>query len=96
MLEHLGVYDPIPNRWGQKVCGLNVDRIKYWVACGANFDIRSRELLGLAGILPVSPDTYIRVERLKKREEMEREAKKYFDKLDREEREAMEQENDES
>lgn len=36
LLENLGSYDPIPNRWGQKVCGLNVSRIKYWIACGVD------------------------------------------------------------
>ena len=90
MLEHLGVYDPIPNRWGQKVCGLNVDRIKYWVACGATFDIRTRELLGLAGILPVSPDTYIRVARLNERQKMEDQAAAYLQKLDEEDAAEME------
>lgn len=76
--EHLGSYDPIPNRWGQKLCGLNVDRIKYWIACGAHPDIRTRELLGLAGILPISPDTKIRCIRLKERKDMEQKAETYL------------------
>jgi len=81
-LEHLGAYDPIPNRWGQKVCGLNIDRIKYWIACGAQLDPKARELLGIGGILPISPDTVIRASRLRERKELEDRITEYFVKED--------------
>lgn len=81
-LEHLGAYDPIPNRYGQKVCGLNIDRIKYWIACGAQLDPKARELLGIGGILPISPDTVIRATRLRERKELETKITDYFVKED--------------
>ena len=53
--EQLGVYDPMPNEHNEKVVSLNIDRIKYWLAHGAEPKKSVAVLLGLAGILPVHP-----------------------------------------
>ena len=73
-LEQLGSFDPIPNRWGQKVCGLNVERIKYWLACGCHLTDASAKILGLAGITPISPDTVFQAKKLKERQVIEKRA----------------------
>ncbi|CAB3996472.1 28S ribosomal S16, mitochondrial-like [Paramuricea clavata] len=53
--EQLGVYDPMPNEHNEKVATLNIERIKYWLAHGAEPKKSVAVLLGLAGILPVHP-----------------------------------------
>ncbi|XP_028407672.1 probable 28S ribosomal protein S16, mitochondrial [Dendronephthya gigantea] len=53
--EQLGVYDPMPNEHNEKIVSLNIDRIKYWLAHGAEPKKPVSVLLGLAGILPVHP-----------------------------------------
>ena len=73
-LEQLGSFDPIPNQWGQKVCGLNVERIKYWIACGCHLTDASARVLGLAGITPLSPETVFQAKKLKDRKEIEQRA----------------------
>lgn len=55
-LEQLGCWDPFPNReHGEQLVGLNIERILYWIAQGAEPTERVAELLGLAGILPIHP-----------------------------------------
>jgi len=76
-VEQLGSFDPVPNRWGMKVCGLNVERIKYWLACGARVSTGAANILGLAGITPISPDTVFRADKLKEREKIEAQATDY-------------------
>ena len=34
-IEQLGTFDPMPNKYGEKLVALNFDRIKYWLANGA-------------------------------------------------------------
>ncbi|KAI0981349.1 hypothetical protein GJ496_001030 [Pomphorhynchus laevis] len=57
--EQLGSYDPLPNRYGELLIGFNIDRIRYWLGKGAEPTKSVRELLGLAGILPVFPRSYL-------------------------------------
>merc|ERR1719350_1574695 len=64
VIENLGVFDSVPNRWGQKVCGLNVERIKYWLACGVKMSKGTAKIFGLAGITPLSPDTIFQAKKL--------------------------------
>ena len=45
----------MPNEHNEKVVSLNIDRIKYWLAHGAEPKKSVAILLGLAGILPVHP-----------------------------------------
>uniref|UniRef100_A0A8C5PGD0 Small ribosomal subunit protein bS16m n=1 Tax=Leptobrachium leishanense TaxID=445787 RepID=A0A8C5PGD0_9ANUR len=35
-LEQLGTYDPMPNIYNEKLVSLNIEKIKYWIACGAH------------------------------------------------------------
>eukprot|EP00039_Didymoeca_costata_P024717 m.11222 g.11222 ORF g.11222 m.11222 type:complete len:112 (-) comp4402_c0_seq1:155-490(-) len=51
-LERVGTYDPLPTREGAKYVTLDIDRIKYWIAEGAQPTERVSILLGKAGILP--------------------------------------------
>ena len=54
-LEILGTYNPIPDRFGSKHVTLNIERIKYWVARGADPSETVARLLGRAGIVPMFP-----------------------------------------
>jgi len=85
-VEQLGSFDPVPNRYGYKVCGLNVERIKYWLACGVQLTSGAAKILGLAGITPLSPETVFTAEKLKEREIAEVKASEYVrkNKLDQE------------
>ncbi|CAM4539731.1 unnamed protein product, partial [Lepidochelys kempii] len=35
-LEQVGCYDPLPNSHNEKLVGLNIERIKHWIGCGAH------------------------------------------------------------
>ena len=54
-LEILGTYNPLPDRYGAKHVTLNVERIKYWVARGADPSEPVARLLGRANIIPIFP-----------------------------------------
>ena len=54
-LEILGTYNPHPDRYGTKHVTLNVERIKYWVARGADPSEPVARLLGRANVIPVFP-----------------------------------------
>ena len=54
-LEILGTYNPLPDRYGTKHVTLNVERIKYWVARGADPSEPVARLLGRAGVIPTFP-----------------------------------------
>ncbi|XP_072166911.1 small ribosomal subunit protein bS16m-like [Diadema setosum] len=58
-LEQLGTYDPMPNNHNEKLISLNVERIKFWLASGAQPSTPVSHLLGLSGLLPVHPRTYV-------------------------------------
>merc|ERR1712168_69161 len=79
VIEQVGSFDPIPNRFGYKLCGVNFERVKYWVAAGIDMDPRVRRLLGLSGIIPISPETIIAAKRLRERKEMEDLASKWVE-----------------
>eukprot|EP00938_MAST-03A_sp_MAST-3A-sp1_P000783 g783.t1 len=52
-LEELGTYDPIPSRVdNMREVRLNVERIKYWLAVGAQPSKRVSNLLSQARIIP--------------------------------------------
>ena len=72
--EQVGTYDPLPNTRNEKLVSLNIDRIKYWLAEGAEPSRPVQELLGLAGIYPIRSTTVMKAEQnrlamLKKAEE---------------------------
>lgn len=48
-LEQLGCLDPLPNAHGEKVAGLNLERLRYWLGCGAQLSRPAEKLLGRPG-----------------------------------------------
>uniref|UniRef100_A0A7S1U1H1 30S ribosomal protein S16 n=1 Tax=Phaeomonas parva TaxID=124430 RepID=A0A7S1U1H1_9STRA len=55
-LEYLGNYNPVPHKiTGEKEVQLNADRIRYWLAVGAQPSDRVAWLLAKAGIMPSRP-----------------------------------------
>uniref|UniRef100_A0A8D2N4V8 Small ribosomal subunit protein bS16m n=1 Tax=Zonotrichia albicollis TaxID=44394 RepID=A0A8D2N4V8_ZONAL len=44
-LEQLGCLDPLPNAHGEKVAGLNLERLRYWLGCGAQLSRPAEKLL---------------------------------------------------
>ncbi|XP_025941363.1 28S ribosomal protein S16, mitochondrial isoform X2 [Apteryx rowi] len=66
-LEQLGCLDPLPNAHGEKVAGLNLERLRHWLGCGAQLSRPAEKLLGLAGFLPLHPMTVTGAERLRRR-----------------------------
>ena len=57
-LEILGTYNPIANRAGMKEIRIKEDRLKYWLAVGAQPSDRVGWILGKFGILPPLPHHY--------------------------------------
>ncbi|XP_032935277.1 28S ribosomal protein S16, mitochondrial-like [Catharus ustulatus] len=70
-LEQLGCLDPLPNAHGEKVAGLNLERLRYWLGCGAQLSRPAEKLLGLAGFLPLHPMTVTAAERLRRQRQRE-------------------------
>jgi len=58
-IEQLGTFDPHVNAHGEKLVSLNIERILYWLAQGVKVDVHAGKLLGLAGLTPQQPATYI-------------------------------------
>ncbi|KAM3824393.1 small ribosomal subunit protein bS16m isoform 1-T2 [Vipera latastei] len=72
-LEQIGCYDPLPNRYGEKIVGINFDRFKHWFAYGATLSKPAEKLLGLSGFFPLHPMTITNAERLRKKKAREAE-----------------------
>lgn len=63
-IEQVGSWDPLPNKdYGEQLVALNLKRISYWMAKGAEPSDKVAELLGLAGFLPVHPRSYLTAHR---------------------------------
>ncbi|XP_075456429.1 small ribosomal subunit protein bS16m [Ascaphus truei] len=69
-LEQLGTYDPMPNINNEKLVSLNIEKIKYWIGCGAHTTKPVAKLFGFAGFFPLHPMTITNAERLKKEREL--------------------------
>ncbi|WIA12537.1 hypothetical protein OEZ86_005886 [Tetradesmus obliquus] len=54
-LDVVGWYNPIPAADGNKHIGLKFDKIKYWLAVGADPSERVTNLLSKAGLIPPPP-----------------------------------------
>ncbi|RKP01031.1 hypothetical protein CXG81DRAFT_2488, partial [Caulochytrium protostelioides] len=54
-IDTVGTYNPIPDAQGRKHLELNVERIKYWMGCGAQTTRRVAWLLSKANLLPPLP-----------------------------------------
>lgn len=61
--EQLGSYDPMPNKYNEKLVSFNFDRVKYWLGKGAVMSFHVEKLLGLSGFLPIHPRTYLDAKR---------------------------------
>ena len=72
-LEVVGTYNPIANKHGQKEIRLKEDRLKYWLAVGAQPSDRVAWLLGKFGILPPPPRPF-NPQRSKAKKETEEQA----------------------
>lgn len=57
-LEIVGTYNPLANKEGMKEIRIKEDRLKYWLAVGAQPSDRMAWILGKFGILPPSPHHY--------------------------------------
>ncbi|KAH7695677.1 Protein MRPS-16 [Aphelenchoides avenae] len=61
IIEQLGTFDPLPNDRNEKLVSLNIGRLKYWIGVrNAPVSVPALELLGLAGLFPIHPKTFIR------------------------------------
>uniref|UniRef100_A0A7E4VDX7 Small ribosomal subunit protein bS16m n=1 Tax=Panagrellus redivivus TaxID=6233 RepID=A0A7E4VDX7_PANRE len=61
IVEQLGTFDPLPNVRNEKLVSMNIGRLKYWIGVReAHISVPVLELLGLSGLFPVHPKTYIR------------------------------------
>lgn len=58
-IEQVGSYDPTVNAHNEKLCALNLERIQHYLAGGIHVSRPVAQLLGLAGLLPLHPETYI-------------------------------------
>ncbi|KAI3380685.1 hypothetical protein SNEBB_004456 [Seison nebaliae] len=56
-IEQLGTYDPMTNKYGEKLTALNYDRIKNWICKGAIPTKPVARLLGLSGFTSIHPTT---------------------------------------
>ncbi|XP_001362598.2 28S ribosomal protein S16, mitochondrial [Monodelphis domestica] len=70
-LEQLGCYDPLPNTSGEKLVGLNLERIRHWMGSGAHLTKPVEKLLGLSGYFPLHPMTVTNAERLRRKRALE-------------------------
>ncbi|KAI4499740.1 hypothetical protein M0802_004996 [Mischocyttarus mexicanus] len=59
-IEQLGSYDPIPNKYNEKLVAFNFERIQYWLGQRVAISKPVAELLGLAGFFPIHPQTYMK------------------------------------
>lgn len=73
-IEQLGTYDPMPNENNEKLVSFNFERIGYWLGEGADISKPVGELLGLAGFLPIHPNTYMTAWRNRRKQRKEQEA----------------------
>uniref|UniRef100_A0A0K0CY19 Small ribosomal subunit protein bS16m n=1 Tax=Angiostrongylus cantonensis TaxID=6313 RepID=A0A0K0CY19_ANGCA len=61
IIEQLGTFDPLPNSTNEKLVSLNFGRLKYWIGeRDAHISVPVLELLGLSGLFPIHPKTFIR------------------------------------
>ena len=59
MIEQVGSFDPLANEQNQKLVSFNFERIRHWLGKGAHMSTPVAELLGLSGLLPIHPRTYM-------------------------------------
>ncbi|XP_075216242.1 mitochondrial ribosomal protein S16 [Lycorma delicatula] len=67
-IEQLGSFDPLLNQNNERLCSLNIERIQYWFGEGATVSKPVSQLLGLAGLLPIHPLSYMKAWRNRKKQ----------------------------
>uniref|UniRef100_A0A914Z333 Small ribosomal subunit protein bS16m n=1 Tax=Panagrolaimus superbus TaxID=310955 RepID=A0A914Z333_9BILA len=61
IIEQVGTFDPLPNAKNEKLVSMNIGRMKYWIGeRNAQISVPVLELLGLSGLFPIHPKTYVR------------------------------------
>lgn len=70
-IEQLGTFDPMPNMFNEKLCSLNLEKIKYHLAMGCHMSRGARRLLGLSGLLPLDPTLVFFAQKLRRRRMIE-------------------------
>ena len=68
VIEQVGTYDPMPNKFNERLVSFNYERIRHWLGSGAHVSNPVAELLGIAGLLPIHPTTYLEAWRNRKTE----------------------------
>ena len=58
-IEQVGTYDPSSNSHNEKLVALNLERIQVYLAGGVQLSRPVAQLMGLAGLTPQHPDTYV-------------------------------------
>ncbi|XP_031782861.1 probable 28S ribosomal protein S16, mitochondrial isoform X2 [Nasonia vitripennis] len=58
-IEQLGSFDECQNIFNEKLVTVNYERIQYWIGQGASVSRPLLEILGISGLLPIHPRTYI-------------------------------------
>lgn len=49
----------MPNQYNERLVSFNFERIRFWLGKGAHMSTPAAELLGIAGLLPIHPRTYM-------------------------------------
>lgn len=62
-IEDLGSYDPLPNKDNEILVALNINRIREHLSRKVKVTGLAAEFLGLAGLLPVHPHSYLKAYR---------------------------------
>ncbi|KAK7477834.1 hypothetical protein BaRGS_00030912, partial [Batillaria attramentaria] len=66
-LEQIGSYDPMPNIHQEKLVAINFERLRHWIASGAQCSKAVQVLLGMSGFLPLHPMSIVVAQRRRKR-----------------------------
>lgn len=59
VIEQVGSFDPLANEYNQRLVSFNFERVRHWLGKGAHMSTPVAELLGLSGLLPIHPRTYM-------------------------------------
>uniref|UniRef100_A0AC35U9X9 28S ribosomal protein S16, mitochondrial n=1 Tax=Rhabditophanes sp. KR3021 TaxID=114890 RepID=A0AC35U9X9_9BILA len=93
IIEQIGTFDPLPNKNNEKLVALNIGRLKYWIGKrNAHVSVPALEILGLSGLLPVHPKTFIRANENREyleKQRLEAEAKVVKKQLEKDEEEKV-------
>ncbi|CAG0900442.1 unnamed protein product [Darwinula stevensoni] len=58
-IEQVGSFDPMLNENNEKLVAVNMERLKFWLGKGAKVSTPCAEVLGIVGVLPIHPRTYM-------------------------------------